>query len=150
MLYDEDRVQVKTVSLASPLILILVAMATGEAPRVLKAWAEVLSAGLDLRERAQALAENRARDGNTKSLSCHLLPAACLISSCCTWWSRSTSTQRCGSFSVRRDFLVLVSPPARTERQTMMNGGSVSRSTKDQVSARSSSVRAPVSSDSTM
>jgi hypothetical protein len=60
MLYEEDRVQVKTVSLSSPLILILVAMGTGGAPRVLKAWADVLSARLDLRERAQALAENRA------------------------------------------------------------------------------------------
>ena len=28
-----------------------------------------------------------------------------------------------------RDFRVLVSPPARTERQTMMSGGSLSRST---------------------
>ena len=35
---------------------------------------------------------------------------------------RSTSTQRCESFKVRRDFLVLVSPPARTERHTMMWG----------------------------
>lgn len=30
---------------------------------------------------------------------------------------------------VRRDFLVLVSPPVRTDRQTIMKGGSLSRST---------------------
>ena len=44
-------------------------------------------------------------------------------------------------------------PRRRGERggvQTVMNGGSLSRSTQDQVSARSSSVRAPVSSDTTM
>jgi hypothetical protein len=35
---------------------------------------------------------------------------------------RSTSTQRCGSLRVRRDFLVLVSPPARTERQRGKSG----------------------------
>ena len=34
--------------------------------------------------------------------------------------------QRCGSSRVRRDFLVLVSPPARTERQTIRHGGAVS------------------------
>ena len=50
---------------------------------------------------------------------------------------------------MRRDFLVSVSPPARTDRQTMMTGGMASRSTCDQVRARSSSVRAPVSSDTT-
>lgn len=60
LLYEEDRVHVRTVTLASPLILILAAMGVGGAPRVLKAWADVLSAGLDLRERAQALEENRA------------------------------------------------------------------------------------------
>ncbi|SRR6266536_4665980 len=32
----------------------------------------------------------------------------------------------------RRDFLVLMSPPARIERQTIMNGGSLSRSTCEQ------------------
>lgn len=60
LLYEEDRVQVRTVTLASPLILILAAIGVGGAPRALKAWADVLSAGLDLRERAQALVENRA------------------------------------------------------------------------------------------
>jgi hypothetical protein len=34
-------------------------MGAGGAPHVLKAWADVLSAGLNLRERAQALEENR-------------------------------------------------------------------------------------------
>lgn len=38
----------------------LAATAVGGAPGVLKAWAEVLSAGLDLRERVQALEESRA------------------------------------------------------------------------------------------
>jgi hypothetical protein len=42
---------------------------------------------------------------------------------------------------VRRDFLFLLSPPGRTERHTMMTGGVASRSTCDQVRARSSSVR---------
>jgi hypothetical protein len=60
ILYEEDRVQVRTVTLASPLILILAAIGAGGAPRVLKAWADVLSAGLNLRERAQALTETRA------------------------------------------------------------------------------------------
>jgi hypothetical protein len=49
-------------SLASPLILVFAALGVGGAPRVLKAWADVLSAGLDIRERAQALRVNRDFD----------------------------------------------------------------------------------------
>lgn len=59
MLYKDDRVQVRQITLASPLILIIAAMGAGGAPHVLKAWADVLSAGLNLWERAQALEENR-------------------------------------------------------------------------------------------
>lgn len=59
MLYVEDRSQVRAVTLASPLLLILTALGVG-APRVLKTWVEVLGAGQNLRERAQALEENRA------------------------------------------------------------------------------------------
>jgi len=55
----------------------------------------------------------------------------------------------------RRDFGVFVSPVARTERRTAIDGGTGGsafgtpiRSTSAQTSARTSSVRAPVSSDS--
>jgi hypothetical protein len=44
--------------------------------------------------------------------------------------TRSTSTQRVGSSSVRRDYLVLVSPPVRTDRHRSRVGGSPSRSTR--------------------
>ena len=53
------------------------------------------------------------------------------------------------SSSVRRDFRVLVSPLDRTERHSAIVAGDAFRSTWSQVSARSSSVRAPVSSDTT-
>jgi hypothetical protein len=59
MLYAEDRVQVGAITLASPLILVLTALGVG-APHILKAWIDVLNAGQNLRERAQALRENRA------------------------------------------------------------------------------------------
>jgi hypothetical protein len=68
----------------------------------------------------------------------------------------SASTQRFGNASVLRDFLVLVSPPAPTDRQTRTDGGrggtvdgSPSRSTRSQVRALSSSVRAPTRMDNT-
>src|SRR5215203_3157439 len=54
-----------------------------------------------------------------------------------------------GNSSVRRDLLVFVSPCARTDLQSSMVGGLPSRSTRDQVNARSSSVRAPMSSEMT-
>ena len=69
------------------------------------------------------------------------------------WNSRSRArTQRAGRASVRRDWGVLVSPPSRTDRQTSIDGGRggsawLARSTWSQVSARNSSVLAPVSSD---
>jgi hypothetical protein len=66
-------------------------------------------------------------------MSSHRL-AACRICPCRSRRSRSTSAHRWGRATVRRDFLVFVSPPARTERQTMMDGGSPSTSTRDQVS----------------
>jgi hypothetical protein len=45
--------------------------------------------------------------------------------------------------------LVFVSPCARTDLQSSMVGGLPSRLTRDQVNARSSSVRAPMSSETT-
>lgn len=70
---------------------------------------------------------------------------------------RMASTHRCGMASRRRDFLVVVSPLSRTERNTDMDGGTGGlasglpiKSTSAHVSARSSSVRAPIRSESTM
>lgn len=69
---------------------------------------------------------------------------------------RSASTQRCGIARRRRDFLVLCLRARRTERRTEIDGGAGGavdgrpiRSTSSQRNARSSSVRAPISSDST-
>src|SRR5699024_11028087 len=71
-------------------------------------------------------------------------------------WDSRARTARSGIARERRDFLVLVSPPARTERQTLMLGGTGGealrfprRSTWSHVRARSSSVLAPVSSATT-
>jgi len=54
---------------------------------------------------------------NTRSLSCHNSPA---LSRSATWAalrSRSALRASSGSFSVRLDRAVLVSPPARSDRQ---------------------------------
>jgi hypothetical protein len=89
-------------------------------------------------------------EAKTRSLSCQFAPAALRATSWRSRWSLRASMQRLGMDGVRRDLRDLVSPPSRTERQTMMDGGVPSRSTCDQVSARSSSVRTPSSSDSTV
>ena len=73
------------------------------------------------------------------------LPRRYPVCSCATRRALSISTQSAGNSSVRRDFLVLVSPVALTERHSDIVDGSASRSTWDQVNARSSSVLAPVS-----
>jgi hypothetical protein len=55
-------------------------------------------------------------------LSAHLAPArlrASVWRSCC---SRSATIARCGKARVRREDRVLVSPPARTDRNTRMCG----------------------------
>jgi len=54
-----DRIQVSRLTLASPLTLVIAALGIGGAPRVLKAYTDVLAAGLDARKRIQALEENR-------------------------------------------------------------------------------------------
>lgn len=96
-------------------------------------------------------------DEKTRPCSSHSSSAASRShprsSNCC----QRASTQRVGRASVSRDFRVLVSPLLRTDRQTAMCGGCGGsrsgrpfRKTWSQVRARSSSVRAPVRSATTM
>ena len=59
----------------------------------------------------------------TSLLSCHRTPARSRASACRCRCSRSTSAAILGNPKERRDFFVLVSPWARTERQTSTWGG---------------------------
>ena len=85
---------------------------------------------------------------NTSPCSCHASPACARSAACRSRCPRSASTAISGSFSVRRDRFVLVSPCARTDRHTEIVPAS--RSTCSHVSARASSDRTPVSRHSTM
>ena len=85
---------------------------------------------------------------NTSPCSCHSSAASARSRACRSRCPRSASTAISGSFSVRRDRFVLVSPCARTDRHTEIVPAS--RSTCSHVSARASSDRTPVSRHSTM
>jgi hypothetical protein len=81
---------------------------------------------------------------NTRPVSRHRSPADNRSAACCARCLHSASMHRSGRASVRRDLLVLVSPPTRTDRHTSTCGGNdppASRCTCSQRSARSSSVR---------
>jgi hypothetical protein len=86
---------------------------------------------------------------NTRSNSSSWRPLSALCFSTRQRCFVRASTQRAGNSSVRRDLLVFVSLCARTDLQRLMVGGLPSRLTRDQVNAPSSSVRAPVSSETT-
>jgi hypothetical protein len=93
---------------------------------------------------------------NTSPCSCHLSPAFVRNSVCTAWWVRRASTHRRGSLMLRRGFTVLVSPVARTDLQTLKCGGtggtassSPFSSTGVHSNARTSSVRMPLSRDTT-
>ncbi len=86
----------------------------------------------------------------TRSLSGHRAPLRMRLWVCQRLCVRSATTQSFGSSKVRRESRVLVSPPSRTDRHSCTLGGSPSRSVWLQVSARNSSVRAPVSNETTM
>lgn len=58
-LLKEDRVQVESISLASPLTFVLVSVGV-LGPRLIKSWTGVIAAGLDILERIDAIRENRA------------------------------------------------------------------------------------------
>ncbi len=59
LLWRDDRVHVSTLRLGSPLELALIVLGIGSGPRIMKAWIDVLGAGLDIGARVQALLENR-------------------------------------------------------------------------------------------
>jgi hypothetical protein len=62
-------------------------------------------------------------EANTRPVLCQASPAWSRASSCSLRWLRSAVAPRTGRARVRRDFLVLVSPPSRTERHTWIEGG---------------------------
>jgi hypothetical protein len=86
----------------------------------------------------------------TRSLSVHRAALRMRLWVCQRLCARSATTHSFGSSRVRRDSRVFVSPPSRTDRHSCTLGGSPSRSVWLQVSARNSSVRAPVSNETTM
>jgi hypothetical protein len=53
---------------------------------------------------------------NTRLFSTHAVPAFARSAACLRTSSRNASTAISGSWTTRRDFSVLVSPPNRTER----------------------------------
>ncbi len=57
-------------------------------------------------------------DANSSPVFCHTSPARARSLFCCAQSFLSASTHRCGKASVRRDFCVFVSPPARSDRHT--------------------------------
>jgi hypothetical protein len=60
LLYSADRLQIKRLSLASPLELVFaVATGLGAGPRIIKPWLDVLATGQDIRARQQVFEENR-------------------------------------------------------------------------------------------
>jgi hypothetical protein len=59
LLWSDDRIHVNTMRLGSPLELGLIVLGIGSGPRIMKAWINVLGAGLDVGARVQALQENR-------------------------------------------------------------------------------------------
>jgi hypothetical protein len=116
--------------------------------------------GVDPRARRMAARKSRRTSAASRGVPCrvvktsprstHFSPASACVLACSRLCAERTSTQRAGSARV------LVSPEARTERHTAMDGGAgrvrsdrPSRSTSDQSSARSSSVLAPVNTETT-